>query len=91
MPPLAGPARGAALAAGARTEAHNLAEQLTLDEAKAGAGARIMQGKIGDARYPEEAWAKMQHVHQTPTGQNIVIHYWERLVDGVRSGFKFKD
>src|SRR5262249_46646015 len=74
----------------ARTEAANLAEQLTLKEAEAGAGKRIMQGRIKDVLFPEADWAKMQHVHMTPEGQNIVIHYWERLRDGFRTGFKFK-
>jgi len=74
-----------------RAEARDLAEQLTLSEAKTGAGQRIMQGQINDPNFPGDAWAKMQHVHQTPGGQNIVIHYWERLIDNVRTGFKFKD
>jgi len=80
-----------ALAPLIRTEAKNLAEQLTVQEAQAGAGRRIMQGQINDPRYPANQWAKMQHMHQTPTGHNIVIHYWERLKDSFRTGFKFKD
>jgi hypothetical protein len=80
-----------AVSAGARTEARNLAEQLTLKEAEAGAGQRIMQGTIKDPKFPAESWAKMQHVHQTSEGQNIVIHYWKRLKDGFRTGFKFKE
>ncbi|GLQ93432.1 hypothetical protein GCM10007901_23830 [Dyella acidisoli] len=74
-----------------RTEALSLAEKLALDEAKAGAGARIMAGRIKDPAFPEDVYAKMEHVHQDlVTGENIVIHYWEELLTGVRSGFKFK-
>jgi len=80
-----------AVSAGARTEAQNLAEQLTLKEAQSGAGRQIMQGSIKDPKFPADTWAKMQHTHTTPEGQNIVIHYWQRLVDGLRTGFKFKD
>ncbi|WP_445369953.1 RHS repeat-associated core domain-containing protein (plasmid) [Methylomonas sp. BW4-1] len=76
---------------GVRTEAQNLAEQLTLKEAHAGSGERIMQGKINDPLFPEDEWAKMQHVHTTPEGENIVIHYWERIEDAFRTGFKFKN
>ncbi|HEX8172203.1 MAG TPA: RHS repeat-associated core domain-containing protein [Thermoanaerobaculia bacterium] len=84
-----GLARGLARAA-VRTEATNLAEQLTLEEAKAGAGRRIMEGRIDDLRYPEQIWAKMEHVHVNPEGVKIVIHYWKNLVTGVMEGFKFK-
>lgn len=74
-----------------RSEASNLSEQLTMEEAKAGAGSRIMQGKINDSRYPEDIWAKIQHTHTTPEGTNIVVHYWQNLVSGIRTGFKFKN
>jgi len=74
-----------------RTKPMNLAEQLTLEEAKGGAGTRIMQRKIQDPLYPENIWAKMQHTHvDLNTGKHIVIHYWQNLVTGIRSGFKFK-
>ncbi len=80
-----------AVSKGARIEARNLAEQLTLNEAKAGAGKRIMQGKIKDPNFPADTWKKMQHVHNTSEGQNITIHYWQRIKDGFATGFKFKD
>jgi len=74
-----------------RAEALSLAEQLALGEAKAGAGARIMAGRIKDPAFPEDIYAKMEHVHRDlVTGENIVIHYWEELATGIRSGFKFK-
>jgi RHS repeat-associated protein len=74
----------------ARTVPRNLAEKLSLDEANAGAGRRIMQGKIKDPRYPGNVWAKMQHIHENPDGTKSVIHYWENLQTGAREGFKFK-
>jgi hypothetical protein len=77
-------------AAAVRTEPRNLAEKLTLDEAAGGAGTRIMKGKIKDPKYPENLWAKMQHVHQHPDGTQTVVHYWENLETGLRHGFKFK-
>lgn len=74
-----------------RGVATNLAEQLALEAAKTGAGQRIMQGLINDSRYPEEVWAKMQYVQTNlTTGENIVIHYWQNLVTGLRESFKFK-
>jgi hypothetical protein len=80
----------APLKAGVRTEAKNLAEQLAMKEAKAGAGSRIMKGAINDPKYPENLWAKMQHVHPTPDGNSIAIHYWKNLQTGQCEGFKFK-
>jgi len=75
----------------ARTEAQNLAEHLAMEEARAGAGGRIMEGAIRDPRFPADTWAKMQHVHTTFAGEDIVIHYWQRLIDGFRTGFKYKN
>jgi hypothetical protein len=75
---------------GVRTAPRNLAEKLALDDAKGGAGKRIMQGKINDPKFPENVWAKMQHVHENPGGTQTVIHYWENLQTGAREGFKFK-
>jgi hypothetical protein len=85
-------AKAGALQAAEVTEtgATSLSEQLTLEEAEAGAGARIMEGKINDPEYPENVWAKMHHEHVNPSGSKIVVHYWENLVTGVRGGFKFK-
>src|SRR4030042_5430771 len=77
----------------ARTAPRNLAEQLALEEAKGGAGKRIMEDMIKDPRYPKELWAKMQHVHTitNPDGSktHIVIHYWRNLKTGLQRGFKF--
>lgn len=74
-----------------RTEALTLAEQLALEEAAAGAGKRIMAGRINDPAYAEEIYAKMEHIHEDlQTGESIVIHYWQNLITGARDGFKFK-
>jgi RHS repeat-associated protein len=70
--------------------ASNLGEQLTLEEAEAGAGGRIMEGKINDPSYPEDEWAKMSHVHEYPDRSQTEIHYWEHLETGTRERFKFK-
>jgi RHS repeat-associated protein len=77
-------------AAGVESGATDLSEQLTLEEAQAGAGQRIMEGKINDPEYPEDTWAKMQHLHENPDGTKIEIHYWENLENEIREGFKFK-
>jgi hypothetical protein len=80
----------AARAPDAAQHARSLAEKLALDEARGGAGTRIMQGRINDPRYPEEIWAKMSHARQLSGGGQVEIHYWENLKTGVREGFKFK-
>lgn len=75
-----------------RTEPRDLPEQLTLEEAKAGAGKEIMEDKeMKDPRYPKDEWMKIQHIHTTPSNQNINIHYWENIHTGEREGFKFKN
>lgn len=51
------------------------AQKLALDEAMAGAGSRIMQGRIKDPKYPEDIWAKIEHVHHHPDGTATVVHY----------------
>lgn len=74
-----------------RTEPRDLGEKLTLDEAKAGAGKRIMEGQINDPNYPEDKWAKKQHTRKNQDGTSTTIHYWEDLTTGVKEGFKFKN
>jgi hypothetical protein len=59
-----------------------------MDEAKGGAGERIMQGKIKDPRYPEHLWAKMQHVHEGLDGSKVTVHYWQNLDTKASHGFK---
>ncbi|HSF10537.1 MAG TPA: hypothetical protein VLA60_14095 [Nitrospirales bacterium] len=74
-----------------RTTPANLAEKLALEEAKGGAGKRIMEGKIRDPRLsPESEWSKMKHVHSHSGGNETIIHYWKNLINGSSEGFKFK-
>lgn len=74
-----------------RTEPQNLEEGLGREEAKAGAGKRIMKGDIKDPKYPQDVWAKMHYSHERADGRYIVIHYWQNLETGAREGFKFKN
>jgi RHS repeat-associated protein len=64
--------------------------QLALNEAKSGAGRRIMRGRIKDWTKPEWLYAKIEHVHDHGGGEVSVIHYWKNLLTGRRFGFKFK-
>jgi RHS repeat-associated protein len=75
-----------------RTYPENLSEQITIKEVKAGAGGQIMKGEIKDPRFSENIWKKMQHVHEPlGGGKKSVVHFWQRIADGFRTGFKFKD
>ncbi len=49
-----------------------------------------MEGEINDPQYPEDAWAKMEHVHRSLEGSKTTVHYWEHLATGLREGFKIK-
>jgi RHS repeat-associated protein len=70
--------------------AANLAEQLTMQEAQAGAGSIIMRGPFGDPKYQGCGWVKMQHIHKTPCGNTINVHYMKNLKTGATDKFKFK-
>lgn len=59
-------------------------------EEAANAGERIMEGEINDPNYPEDEFAKMQHVHVSLEGEKTVVHYWENLQTGEQFGFKTK-
>ena len=72
-----------------RRNPNNLAEQLALDEAKSGAGSRIMEGtSLGDPRY--QGMEKWQHIHANPDGTKTVIHYIVDPTTGNTMDFKFK-
>ncbi|SHE77178.1 RHS repeat-associated core domain-containing protein [Dysgonomonas macrotermitis] len=86
-----------------RTTAENLTEQLTLQEAKSGAGIEKMQGSIKDPIWKD--WQKMEHAHKTEIlstkivnektyyyykEQSTTVHYWKNPRTGEVSGFKFK-
>lgn len=72
-----------------RTYPNNLEEQLTLEEARNGQGREIMKGQTNDPEW--YGWQKMQHIHKTPTGDNITIHFWKNPITGEVTGFKFKE
>lgn len=75
---------------GARTQAVGLVEREAVAAAKAGAGKRIMEGEIGDPLFPEWAYAKMQYVVKSASGQTAAtIHYWKNLITGASFGCKF--
>ena len=74
-----------------RTKPKNLAEQLTLEEARANPGKETKKLTINDPRYPTENWAKMQHTHTNNDATKINIHYWENRQTGEKHGFKFKN
>jgi len=74
--------------------ATTLAEKLALEEAASGGAqgaVRIMEGRIGDPRYPENVWGKFQVIRTDyETGKNIVIHFWQNLETGIVEGAKLK-
>jgi len=74
-----------------RTEPAGLAEQLTLEQAKTGAGNDIMRGRINDPNY-QDNWVKRQYVHKALDGfGTITVHYWLNTVTGEMREFKFKN
>jgi LysM repeat protein len=71
-----------------------LAEQLTLQEARAGAGEVIMRDLADEPRlvdnYGPGEWVKKQHVHRKPDGDKINIHWFHNESTGQDVEFKFK-
>lgn len=66
-----------------------LTEQLALDSARGSSDAvPIMQGKIGDRRYPETVWGKFAYNYEPFFGPNIEVHFWRNLQTGDEHGFK---
>ncbi len=58
-----------------RTQPINLKEQLTMLEAKAGAGNQIIPAnKIGDPRFAGGDWAKFESNHLAPDKTNYTVH-----------------
>lgn len=72
-----------------------LAEQLTMQEARAGAGEVAMRNLADEPRlvdnYGPGEWVKMQHTHQTPDGRKINIHWFRNQTTGQNVEFKFKN
>ncbi|MBB4038360.1 uncharacterized protein RhaS with RHS repeats [Dysgonomonas hofstadii] len=77
---------------GARTQPRNLQEQLTLEEAKSGAGVDY-SGRLGDPKYKENGgdFVKKQHNHNHGDGTSTEVHYDVNTKTGEASGFKIKD
>jgi hypothetical protein len=42
-----------------------------------------MQGLIKDPRFPENTWGKFEYVHRGLNGENITVHFWRNLLDGM--------
>jgi hypothetical protein len=78
---------------GARTEPKDLQEQLTLEEAKGGAGEPIMQGRLKDPKYNSKTGThdKMGHNHDHGDGTSTEVHYDRNRKTGEGSGYKIKD
>jgi hypothetical protein len=72
-----------------RRAANTLSEQLTLAEAKGGAGRRIIEAvKIKDLKW--KGWEKYSHTHVNPDGTKIEVHYMKELMTDILDDFKFK-
>ena len=78
---------------GARTEPKDLEEQLSLEEAKSGAGDKIMEGKLKDPKYHPETGDtdKIGHTHDHGDGTKTEVHYDRNRQTGEGSGYKIKD
>lgn len=78
---------------GTRYEPKDLQEQLTLEEAKGGAGKPIMKGKLKDKKYDPEKGThdKYGHNHDHGDGTSTEIHYDVDRKTGKGSGYKIKD
>jgi hypothetical protein len=71
-----------------RRTPNNLAEKLTMDEAKGGAGKKIISN-LNDPKF--KGMDKMQHVHKHPNGTQTNIHYVRDPKTGKTMDFKFKE
>jgi RHS repeat-associated protein len=69
-----------------RRTPNNLAEKLSMDEAKGGAGEVIMRN-LKDPRF--KGMEKLQHMHVHPDGTKTVIHYVRDPATGKLLDFKF--
>ena len=72
-----------------RTEPNGLQEELVLEEAKSGAGRRIMKDKLKDPSVKH--LHKMSHTRELSGGQKIEIHFFKDPKTGELSKFKFKN
>jgi hypothetical protein len=69
-------------------EPKSLHDQMTLEEAKAGQGRAILQGKLNDPRY--EGMQKYLHSNRTKNGNLSEVHYIKNEKTGELMDFKFK-
>jgi len=86
--------KGPVIHKGAKT----VAEQLALKEAKSMSNdltkVIMKQDKLADVprlieNYGSGEWVKMQHVHYSENGPNIVIHWFKNLTTGINVEYKF--
>ena len=73
-----------------KTNPSNLKEQLTLEEAKAGAGKPTKKMTVKDPKYTD-THVKVEHIHKNPGGSRVNVHYWKEKATGILSRFKFKE
>jgi hypothetical protein len=71
------------------TEAQTLDEQLAMEQAKTGAGRRIMSRPFGDPRYGGPGWEKFEYVTYARDGNKIQIHYMRNALTRETGQFKF--
>jgi hypothetical protein len=79
-------------------EPASLEQKLAMDEAKAeaaaGRGQEIMRNLADrprlEANHGPGTWVKMQYVHRSEDGTNVVIHWFRNLTTGQNIEFKFK-
>jgi hypothetical protein len=75
---------------------NTLAEQIALNEARAGAGREIIgSSALGDMprlvdNYGPGEWVKMELVHHNPDGSQINIHWFRNKTTDQNVEFKFK-
>ncbi len=73
-----------------RRSPRNLQDQLTMKEARAGAGEPVPgMGPLKDPRW--KGWQKWQHQHRGPDGSLTNIHFNYNPKTKQRADFKFKD
>jgi hypothetical protein len=71
------------------TEAQTLDEQIAIEQAKTGAGRRIMSGPFGDPRYSSRGWEKFEYITYARDGNKIQIHYMRNALTRETGQFKF--
>ena len=61
---------------------------MAIEAAEGGLGERIMEGKVGDKRFPEDLYAKWQYVMTTSDGRTVTVHAWKDPFTGEIFGAK---